>query len=175
MTAPSPVPRSTNQHQAIHASEPAASDHEINSEVLISLLRKQLDSYKQLHELSNQQAQLVTQGHPGQLLEVLAKRQSLVDALTQINGELQPYRHQWKKVLSTLSPHEHQQVRQLVTQVETLLADIIKQDNHDRQQLELSKGLVADALSKTTQASAAMTAYKSQSTIGNNRLAKREG
>ena len=181
MTTPNPA-HTANQNVGDAPSEVAIASKSSSTssdaggiDLLVTLLQQQIDRYKKLHDLSGQQARLVKDGHPEQLLGVLAQRQQLVDELTQINSDLKPYRSRWDQLFNTLNEQDKERVRRLVGEVDFLLSGIIEQDNRDREQLEEAKNLIAGELGQTAQASAAVSAYKVQSAAGKNHFTDRQG
>ena len=128
--------------------------------VLIELLTQQRDLYSQLKRLSGQQLRLIDAGDTEQLLGVLSQRQSLVDGLARINGELAPYREGWNAVSQGLPAGERDQVRGLLDAVEGMLGEIVELDEQARGRLQVAQRKVGDELSRTARAGVAMHSYR---------------
>jgi flagellar biosynthesis/type III secretory pathway chaperone len=126
---------------------------------LLELLEQQRDLYYELEKLSAEQSQRIEQGQTEDLLNVLSKRQGLVEQLTQINTRLSPYRDYWGQVAQQLPEGKRQHLRHLLDEVQTLLQRILEQDETDRQQLQAARDEVGNKLQQTQKAGSAMKAY----------------
>lgn len=128
---------------------------------LMDLLTRQRDHYLRLKGLSDQQTSFIDAGDTEQLLGILSQRQALVDALGQINGDLAPYRESWSEVSLLLPDDQRQDVHGLLDEVETLLADILAQDEAAGKRLAEAQKKIGGELTRTTRAGNAMRAYGS--------------
>ena len=142
---------------------------------LKQLLAQQLDLYQQLRALTREQSNFIQQGQAESLLTVLAKRQRVIDALSKITTELQPFRDQWQTLWASLSPSDQQEIAPLVKQAEQELAAIIEQDKHDRDQIEDAKDQVGKQLSQTVHQGAALQAYGASGVNQSARYTNRQG
>lgn len=138
-------------------------------------MKRQRDIYEQLHHLGNQQSDLIETGATEALLGLLSQRQKLVDELTAVHGDLEPYRNDWQRFWDGLTEPHQQEVGALIKRVEELLGSIIEKDDQARQHLEQAKGMVSGQLDQTAHAGVAVRAYKSPAVTGNNRLTDRQG
>lgn len=130
---------------------------------LIELFTRQLELYRQLGELSLQQAQAVKQGLTEPLLALLQRRSQGIDAVAAINRELEPYRSDWARLQCTLEPAQRQRIGKLIQQIEALRDAIVQQDNCDRDRLETAQAKISVELTKLVDASRAHGAYGSRS------------
>jgi len=126
---------------------------------LAPLLERQLDRYQRLRALSVQQADLVGRVESEKLLGVLSQRQVLVDELSSIDRELEPYRQRWEQVAGTLDDSTRARVGELVEAVRGHLEVIVRQDEQDRVKLEAVKAGIGSELGRTRTAGAAAQAY----------------
>jgi len=177
MTTPTPVPVSSAAPQPTaggsNANTPDPSTHDVG--LLITLMKRQRDVYEQLQSLGDQQRDLIETGSSEALLRLLSQRQKLVDELTVVHGDLEPYRNDWKRFWGGLNKPHQQEVGSLIQHVEELLGAIIEKDNQARQDLEQAKSMVGGELDQAAHASVAVRAYKSPAVSGNNRLTDRQG
>ena len=127
---------------------------------LVALLERQRTLYRQLRTLSDQQGPLVAESLAEPLLALLAQRQKLIDGVTAVNAELEPYRKRWNDLWTRLGEGHRRQVGDLVKEVETLLASIIKQDERDRGVLQTAKTQIAAEIQKISVAGSAVNAYR---------------
>jgi hypothetical protein len=139
------------------ATTPASLTYDVPG--LIALLRHQRDLYTDLHELSERQAPLVEQGAAEALLEVLARRQKLIDELAQINAQLSPYREDWSRVWRHVPEPDRPEVSALLKTVSDLLAAILEQDEADRARLQSSQDRVKVEMKKINGGTLAVRAY----------------
>jgi len=145
-----------------------------DAQQMIALLQRQRDGYQQLVALGEQQSKLIEDGHGEQLLTLLAQRQLLIDQMTSLGEQIAAFHQQWPTVSVALGEHNSRKVRDLVAEVEALLATILQRDDKDRAQLELAHHQKGQELSKTASAPQALRAYKSAAT-GSPRFTDRQG
>lgn len=133
---------------------------------LVSLLERQLALYRGLSELSAQQSATIEQGEPEPLLNVLASRQRVIEDLTGVNRELEPYRKRWDDLWASLAESDRGRIGDLVRAVQQLLTQIIAQDERDRSALQAAKNRVGAEVQRISRAGAAVQAYRSTPTAG---------
>lgn len=126
---------------------------------LVELLGEQCGIYRQLNELAGRQSELVEGGDAEALLALLARRQSLIDQLTQINGRLEPYRDQWPSLWRELDESTRQRVTSLIDEVQRLLDEIVAQDERDRATLAAQRDRMADDMQRLGRGAAMNRAY----------------
>lgn len=129
--------------------------------VLVSLLEKQRALYGRLCELSRDQAQLIETAQTEPLLELLGHRQKLIDEVTVVNADLEPYRRRWAELWADLGAADRGRVGALVRAVEDSLAEILKRDEEDRKALQTAKAKVSEQIKAVSHAGAAVNAYRS--------------
>lgn len=148
---------------------------------LVALLERQRSLYADLRELSRQQAPLIDGGHAEPLLRVLAQRQRLIDELSQVNGQLDPFRQRWDALWARLAGAERSRVGVLVREVQALLADILQQDERDRAALAATRERIGGEIQRMSRAGAAINAYRTgpahaaPASAGNNRFTNQRG
>lgn len=128
-------------------------------DMLIQLLTQQALLYRQLHELAQKQGSLVDGRNPEMLLRVLAGRQRIIDRLSVIDGQLRPIRAQWQEVTASLPAAQREEAQSLVTQVQSLLGEILAQDEKDTQALSSQHQEVAQELRGAAQGRRMNKAY----------------
>lgn len=153
-----------------------------NIPALVALLEHQRSLYQQLRTLSDQQGTLVAQAQAEALLGLLAQRQKLIDHITTVNAELDPYRKRWTELWGELADGQRRQIGSIVQEVQDLLGAIIQQDERDRQTLQTAKGRIAVELQKLSRAGQAIQAYRTSPATadpsvggGNNRFTNQNG
>jgi hypothetical protein len=150
---------------------------------LISLLERQRRLYLQLRTLSDQQGPLVAEAEPEPLLGLLSQRQKLIDDLSVVNTDIEPYRQRWDDLWAELAESDRARVGGLVKEVQGLLEAIINQDERDRHVLQNAKTRVAGELRTLGRAGQAINADRTAPRAaaptgigtGNNRFTNQKG
>jgi hypothetical protein len=143
---------------------------------LIDLLHQQRAIYQHLHDLSDRQSQLVAAGNAEPLLSLLAQRQRLIDDLTQLNGQIEPYKQNWPALWAHLDGSSRQAIQSLIDEVQRLLQLIVQQDEHDRQALASQRDHTATQLHQIRTGSVANRAYgKTPGSSDANRYTDQQG
>jgi hypothetical protein len=98
---------------------------------LIELLTQQRDIYRELRQLADLQRQAIDGENSGHLLRILGDRQRLINHLTEVNTELEPFRSRWDQIRQGIDPAGRQIVGELVEEVQALLKGILELDESD--------------------------------------------
>ena len=114
---------------------------------LIRLLGKQRQLYRQLDQLSEQQRSLIGSDKPKDLLKVLGQRQKIVQALGELDGELEPYRQDWQQACKELDVAEKSELDRILNEIHDLLGLIITRDQQDGQALSTCSGKMRQQVS----------------------------
>ena len=126
---------------------------------LVETLTAQRDLYVQLASLARKQSDCIATGDSETLMSILAARSQLIDQLNPLDVRLQPHKDKWDATLAELTPPDRAAVTALLTQVRQLLADILQQDEADRQQLERQKQEVSAQITRTVTGTQLNRAY----------------
>lgn len=133
---------------------------------LVNLLERQLSLYQGLSELSTKQSATIEQGEPEPLLTVLASRQRVIEDITGVNRELEPFRKRWDDLWASLAEADRGRVGDLVRSVQQLLTQIIAQDERDRTALQAARGRVGAEIQRLSHAGSAVQAYRAAPAAG---------
>jgi uncharacterized protein (DUF885 family) len=126
---------------------------------LVRVLERQVGLYQQLDELGDEQSRMVRDGDADRLIGLLARRQELVDQVTELNRDLEPFTAQWD-VLSERLPSQHRQtVQGYIAQLDTLVETITKRDQADHTALEERRGALASTMGSVGRSKQAIAAY----------------
>jgi hypothetical protein len=98
---------------------------------LIELLTQQRDVYRQLRQLADVQRQAIDADSGQELLRILGDRQRLINLLTDVNTELEPFRSRWDQLRQSIDPVGRKTVSDLVEEVQELLKGILELDEGD--------------------------------------------
>ena len=133
---------------------------------LLDLLRRQRDGYQSLKDLADQQQALIAQGRAERLLALLAQRQTVLDRLTEVSRQIDPYRDQLTAIVDAAEQDEAQQIQGLVAEVQDLLQSIIQQDQRDTADLQTARDGVQQQIRHSKTAGSVAAAYGRQPTPG---------
>lgn len=127
--------------------------------VLLEMLQEQHGLYHQLQSLSVQQSQSIRDGSTEELLALLSKRQSVIDALSRSNTQVAPYRERWATICEIVEPSQRQQVKQVLDEIEQMLNQVVQQDELDRAELKNVQARIGTQMSQVNQSDRAIRAY----------------
>lgn len=133
-----------------------------------SLLAEQQGLFVRLDGLSERQAGLIREDRTDQLLDVLAERQVVVDEISRISTQLEPWRGNWSEFVRTLGEDVRKRVRERIDAVAALAQRIAERDERDRKMLESRKDAVAGELGQVDRGRSAMSAYGGSAARGSN-------
>src|SRR3954469_11887480 len=91
---------------------------------VVRALSGQKALYLQIFALAQQQSAYVASGESEALMTVLAARNRLIEQVTPLDRELQPYKGRWQEVLDGLPTADRKVVGGLLQEVQKLLSDI---------------------------------------------------
>jgi hypothetical protein len=126
---------------------------------VLGLLSRQVDLYRRLGALADRQRRLVAEEDPQPLLRLLADRRKLTEELTEMSGQLEPYRARWPVLRATLTPQEQTVAEQLLQEAGERLSRIIESDRMDAQLLAARKARTAVSMSSSQAGRRMLTAY----------------
>ena len=113
------------------------------SDAVIDALGEQVECYRRLAKLAEQQHEHVQQGQIEGLLEVLEKRQEVLTEVGRLESAVAPAKRQWSGYLSRLNAEMRSTAERLLAQTRVLLEEITTADRNDAlvlQQRKLSVG-----------------------------------
>jgi flagellar biosynthesis/type III secretory pathway chaperone len=126
---------------------------------LAAILDEQLRVCADLQELSRQQGDRIREGDTGSLMRVLGERQGLVNRLTGLNVEMEPYRREWEWCMSRLDEAQRGAMEHAVRELGQLIELISASDDADRRELEQQRSAVSQELAGLGRARVAVSAY----------------
>jgi len=126
---------------------------------LARVLDEQRGLYEQLDALSRSQAALIGAENTDALLEVLGRRQVLIDAIASLNEELAPFAERWDELAPRLDTHQRLRLRSGFDAVSGLVAEIARRDDADRRLLEARRNAIGAELGTVSHARGAVRAY----------------
>jgi len=126
---------------------------------VLELLRRQRDLYRGLQQMAGRQRSLIVGEDQGSLLALLGRRRLLTDSLLEIGRELAPLRSRWTAWRESLAAGERAEAEGLIAEVQSLLGEIMNQDEEDARLLSSRKSQVAEEVRSLRTDRRAVAAY----------------
>ncbi|MDX1565917.1 MAG: flagellar export chaperone FlgN, partial [Phycisphaeraceae bacterium] len=101
------------------------------AQTLIALLQQQRSVYENLDELSKRQSQLIDSDDTAGLLDLLARRQKVVERLAELNVKFEPFKRSWADFWEPLEEGTQAKIQELIGQVQSMVDRIMAQDEKD--------------------------------------------
>lgn len=131
----------------------------------VALLTLQRDLYLRLRELATQQHDLISDERPELLLSLLTERQTIVSKLARLNDELAPLRRNWDAAYAALPLEERDVLTGLLSEINSLLRNILSRDESDGALLAARKHQAANEIKSLSGKQNAARLYAAPSTI----------
>lgn len=131
----------------------------LNPQGLLRLLTGQRELYRELEALSQRQRSSITSDRPEALLDVLTRRQRIIQALGRLNERLAPYRERWAEEYGQLDESARRQVDACLEEIHSLLRVILQADQEDGAMLSARREILSRELGRTADGQAANSAY----------------
>jgi hypothetical protein len=132
---------------------------ELNTNMLTQVLFAKCELLVQLRKLGVRQNELIEASELGQLLGLLAEKQRLLDALQQVERQLDPFRGQAPEDREWASVDDRRRGAELAAACEKLLAEIAESEKQSAVKLQLRRDEAAMQLQAVHFAVQAREAY----------------
>ena len=113
----------------------------------------------ELESLSRAQSAMVEGGDTDGVLDVLGRRQVIIDRITRLSEELVPLRSGREQMLAALPPTDRDRLRASIEEIARLVERVRLRDEQDREAIERRRASLAGELSGLTRARGAVAAY----------------
>ena len=147
-----------------------ASDAQLTDEQwglrLASRIGAQVERYQQLAEITAGQSAAVESGNTDDLLSALARRQVIIQQITDANADLAPFIQAWQTRSRGITADLTATIRQSMDALDELVEQINAADERDRQALEAKRTAVSAELTGVAKRRTAMHAYASRPASG---------
>ncbi len=141
---------------------------------LIELLQQQCQLVDQIAMLAEKQRTIIATGQNQSLLELLTRRQELIDRLTSGQQELMPLTESLDRYLAQIETKKRDIIRDLLDHIAQHLDEIMQRDEQDQQALQKHREEMKQEMHAIGTTQRARQAYRSQSTE-TNRFADHQG
>lgn len=119
---------------------------------VINALQEQVGCYQRLAKLSELQHEHVQHSQTDELLEVLGRRQQVLNQVSQIEHTIAPIKRRWTDFTSSWSGELRAKADGLLSETRRLLAEITDADRNDAMALQQKKLDLGHQIQQTTQA-----------------------
>ena len=129
---------------------------------LVARLDRQRELYADLLDLSSRQVRIIEgEGGAERLLEVLGRKQVLINRLAELEQEMRPLKKSWQQSGGSLESPGRLEIAQSVCGLQSTLAELLALEERSRAVLEARQGEVATRLRGLEQCRKAQCAYGS--------------
>lgn len=126
---------------------------------LARLLDHQRGLYEELAALAREQSRCIDADETDGLLEVLGKRQRVIEEISRTNQEVSPFTQAWDRLAPSLSESDRRELRARFDAVGALVEKIAAGDEADRKRLEARRVKVGQEIEGLSAARGALKAY----------------
>lgn len=102
---------------------------------LLAVLVEQCALCRELTGLGERQRLLIAANQAEELLQVLGQRQGIIERLGALSQRIRPYQQNWPQVRSALGQETRQRVDEMVSEVNSHLANVMEGDRADAELL----------------------------------------
>lgn len=140
---------------------PAHERPEVWAPRLERVLTQQADLYAGLDALGAQQRSLIEGGKTDELIELLGRRQAMIEQITALNSDVEPFTRCWDELAARLEEPQRERIRGQIDRLQETIDRITARDEADRRLLEQRKAKTADDLNSISGQRRAVAAYGS--------------
>lgn len=142
-------------------------------DALIDVLERQQTLVEQLVSMSQTQAGLIAERRTDHLLELLSRRQTVIDEFTVCQTQMSAMSRDLDRRLTTVSPPQRERIRGLIGDIGERLREVMQRDHQDQAALHGGREAVLSEISGLDNGRQARAAYGPAAT-GVNRFADRQ-
>ena len=137
------------------------------ADTLINLLQQQCQLVDQIAVLAQHQRKIIEAGQNQSLLELLTRRQDLIDQLNQGQTELAPLTESLERYLAQLDSGKRDLIRERLNHLQKNLSEIMERDEQDQLALQQQREEMKQEMHTIDTTQRARKAYLNQSTPTN--------
>ncbi len=141
---------------------------------LIELLERQRTLVGELSELARQQAGLTESGQTEALLQLLGRRQEIIDRFAVAQEDLGRLTGGLSERVRDLAEPQRRQIRSLIDEIGEAMADVLQRDEQDQEALRASRDRVRRDIATVDTSKQAHRAYVGRKLV-DNRFADSKG
>ncbi|HUW58500.1 MAG TPA: hypothetical protein VMZ92_17830 [Planctomycetota bacterium] len=127
---------------------------------IIDKFQCELEIYTGLRDLSRGQMTVIDrEAGPEELLEILGRKQVLINELEGLERELRPFKEEWSRVRESLPGEVRTQIEQVVRNMQAVLAELLELEEEGRTKLQQRQEQVAAKIREIGRSRQAHHAY----------------
>ena len=126
---------------------------------LIEALERQHTLVMQLAEIARTQPTLIAERRTERLLELLSRRQSIIDEFTVCQSHVNTLTRDLDRRTQDLAIHQRDRIRSLIDSIACALNDVMRRDQADQQSLQTGRSAVLAEMSEINAVRTARVAY----------------
>ncbi len=142
---------------------------------LVTLIDRLQRLCVELDSMGERQQELIETDEVEGLLELLRRRQGVVDSIGAVAGELDPVVRRWDELSGALEEAVQAGVREALDEIEEIGKRVGERDAEQRRVLESNRNQLADRIAGVGKARAAVSAYGPARGVNRPRFQDREG
>lgn len=147
------------KHQSMSAPTPVSQGSPTWPQSLIDVLERQESLVGRLAALSEEQASLIADGRSDRLLELLARRQAIIDEFTVCQSQMTVLSHDLNRRMQDVPAAHRGRIAELVASIGERLRKVMDRDQHDQALLQRGRSDVMAELSGLEAGRQARSAY----------------
>jgi hypothetical protein len=126
---------------------------------LIEALERQRVLVMQLAQMARTQPELIAERHTDRLLELLSRRQSIIDEFTVCQSQVNALTRDLDRRLQDIAPLQRDRIRVLIDAIGAGLSDIMQRDQADQDSLQTGRSAVLAEMADINAGRTARAAY----------------
>ncbi|MBL8746767.1 MAG: flagellar export chaperone FlgN [Phycisphaerae bacterium] len=134
-------------------------DPEVWAPRLARILDLQITLYEQLAALAAEQSQFIDAEETDGLLDILGRREQLIEQIALTNQEVAPFVQSWERLAPTLPSRHRIVLRQRFDSVAAIVDQIAQRDEADRKRLEARRTRIGQEIEGLSNVRGAINAY----------------
>ena len=138
----------------------------MEDQTIIQALTEQVDQYRRLSKLAEIQHEHVENNATEKLLDVLARRQTVLDQITRLEEIIRPAKKGWADYVGGLEATQREAAERLLAETRRLLEQITTADRNDSIVLQQRKLNLGRQINQTTAARAINKNYAAAAAYG---------
>lgn len=152
-------PRGTPRDQAAARDPGCDADPEVWAPRLGRILDRQRELYEHLAELADVQSRCIESDQTDGLLDVLGRRQVVIEEIARTNEEISPFVLAWDRLVAALPDKHRAALHARFEAVARLVDEIAARDEADRVTLESRRANIGQEIQSLSRSRGAVSAY----------------
>lgn len=127
---------------------------------VLGVLGKQEELIERLDQLAQSQTEVIAQGRTDRLMELLARRQTIIDEITANLSNLTELTNKVHRVLPEIAPLQRERIRSLIKRIGERLNQVMRRDEQDEAMLRSHRNQIKQEMTTLDTGRQARSAYQ---------------